>query len=145
MNCPPSDDLQNSDRQILQNRAGGGNDATIHHSSDGPPLLGSILCPCNSNLLTVIPDGLCNLSGLTELNLVRNRLRALPDRYIMSMDVLVDLFESIVTRCDDTHSMVDHYGALNLRCYKEELIHFRRHQLEAARYIVVDGKKSCFS
>lgn len=34
----------------------------------------------SSNALEEIPDGLCDLTALTELNLVRNKLRTLPDR-----------------------------------------------------------------
>ena len=35
----------------------------------------------SSNALEKIPDGLCDLTALTELNLVRNKLGALPDRF----------------------------------------------------------------
>lgn len=34
----------------------------------------------SSNALEEIPEGLCDLTALTELNLVRNKLGALPDR-----------------------------------------------------------------
>lgn len=35
-----------------------------------------------SNVLEAIPDELCNLTELTDLNLVRNKLVALPDRCV---------------------------------------------------------------
>lgn len=34
----------------------------------------------SSNALEEIPDGVCDLTALTELNLVRNKLGSLPDR-----------------------------------------------------------------
>lgn len=34
----------------------------------------------SSNALEHVPEGLCELTALTELNLVRNRLVALPER-----------------------------------------------------------------
>eukprot|EP00752_Nemacystus_decipiens_P010775 g9584.t1 len=39
----------------------------------------------SSNALEEIPDGLCDLTALTELNLVRNKLGSLPDRSLTAL------------------------------------------------------------
>lgn len=51
-----------------------------------------------SNDLQAIPDELCNLTGLTDLNLVRNKLVALPDRCVCRYMVgaMVDRAWSII-------------------------------------------------